>query len=73
VKFEPVAVRMNPGPPAAVEVGDIELRMGAGCGVIVNVRVEEVPPPGVYTVTPAVPVVAISDARIEPFIWLELT
>jgi hypothetical protein len=73
VKFDPVAVRVNPGPLAIVEVGDIELRMGRGCNAIVNVRVEEAPATGVYTVTPAVPVSAISDARIEHRNWVALT
>jgi hypothetical protein len=70
VKFEPVAVRMNPGPPAFAEVGDIEPRLEP---IIVNVRAGEAPPPGVYTVTPAVPVVPISDARIEPCNCVEST
>jgi hypothetical protein len=69
-KFPPYAMRVNPEPPPIAELGDIELRMG--CAAIVNVRAEEVPPPGVFTVTPAMPTVAISDARIEPCNWLEL-
>jgi hypothetical protein len=64
-------MRVNPEPPAYAELGDIELRTGVA--EIVNVRAEEVPPPGVYTVTPAVPVVPISDARIEPCNWPLLT
>jgi hypothetical protein len=65
VKFEPVAVRVNAGPPAVAELGDNELRLGAGAA-IVSVAAEEAPAPGVYTVMLAVPAVAISDARIEP-------
>jgi hypothetical protein len=73
VKFEPAAVRMKPGPPAVAEVGDIEPRMGTGGAAIVKVLAEEAPMPGLYTVTPAVPIVAISDARIEPCNRMELT
>jgi hypothetical protein len=64
---------MNPGPPGFAELGDIELRLGTGGAVIVNQTVEEAPLSGEYTVMPAVPVVPISDARIVPFNWVELT
>jgi hypothetical protein len=74
VKFEPLAIRMNPGPPGFAKLGDSELRLGMGVAEIVNVRAEEAPPLEVlYTITLAVPAVAISDARIEPCNWLELT
>jgi hypothetical protein len=58
-------MRVNPEPPAYAELGDIELRTGGA--IIVNVRAEEAPLPGVYTVMPAVPIVPISDTRIVPF------
>jgi hypothetical protein len=64
-------MRVNPEPPAYAKLGEIELRTGVA--EIVNVKAGEEPPPGVYTVTPAVPVVPISDARIEPCNWPLLT
>jgi hypothetical protein len=73
MKFPPEAARVNPGPPAIAEWGDIQATPGTGGAVIVYVKAEEVPPFGVYTVTPAVPITAISDARIEPVNWVELT
>ena len=65
MKFAPVTVRVNDGPPAVVEVGLIELVVGTGL-LIVNVCAFEVPPPGVgfATVMDAVPAVAISPAVI---------
>jgi hypothetical protein len=55
-------------------MGDMELRTGTvSSGIIVNVSAEEAEPPGVYAVTPAVPIVAISDARVEPCNWVKLT
>jgi hypothetical protein len=64
---------MNPEPPELAKLGDIEFRLGTGGAVIVNVRAEVAPTPGVYTVTPAVLVVPISDARIEHCNWPLLT
>src|SRR5207245_2918777 len=65
MKFVPVAVRVNPAPPAPTLVGEIELSVGAGL-LIVNVCALERPPPGVglKIVTGAVPGVAMSLAEI---------
>jgi hypothetical protein len=62
---------MNPGPPGFAKLGDSEIRPGADGDVIVNGKDKEAPLSGEYTVMPAVPVVPISDARIEPCNWLE--
>src|SRR5438093_12123528 len=61
MKFVPVAVRVNPAPPATALLGEIELSVGTRL-LIVNVCALEVPPPGVglKTVTGAVPAVAMS-------------
>ena len=65
MKFVPVAVRVNPAPPASTLLGEIELSVGSRL-LIVNVCALEVPPPGVglKTVTGAVPADAMSPARI---------
>src|SRR3989442_761367 len=65
MKFVPVAVRVNPAPPATALLGEIELSVGTSL-LIVNVCALEVPPPGVglKTVTGAVPADAMSPARI---------
>src|SRR6266404_1726106 len=75
MKFVPVAIRGNPAPPAATLVGEIELSVGAGLLLIVNVCALEAPPPGVglKTVTGAVPAVATSFARICAWSWVLLT
>src|SRR3989440_6085858 len=75
MKFVPVAIRVNPAPPAATLVGEIELSVGAGLLLIVNVCALEAPPPGVglKTVTGAVPAVATSFARICAWSWVLLT
>ena len=74
MKFVPVAVRVNPAPPAATLVGEIKLSVGAGLLLIVNVCALEAPPPGVglKTVTGAVPAVAMSFARICAWSWVLL-
>src|SRR5437867_9614335 len=67
MKFVPVAVRVNPAPPATTLLGDREVSVGLGFGaVIMNVCGLEVPPPGagLRTVTEAVPAVAMSAAVI---------
>ena len=73
-KLKPLAVSVKPAPPAAIEVGLIETRLGTGVGVIVSVWPADVPPPGagVNTVIVAVPGVASSDARNCPVIKVEL-
>jgi hypothetical protein len=74
-KFVPVAVSVKAEPPAAALVGEIELRAGTGfVAVIVNVTELDVPPPGVglRTVTAAVPVAAMSLARIWARSWVLL-
>ena len=66
-KFDPVAVSVKAAPPATTLVGLIEVSVGAGfVAVMVNVAALDVPPPGVglNTVTEAVPVAAMSVARI---------
>ena len=75
MKFVPVAIRVNPAPPAATLVGEIKLSVGAGLLLIVNVCALEAPPPGVglKTVTGAVPAVATSFARICAWSWVLLT
>src|SRR5207247_2103434 len=74
MKFVPVAVRVNPAPPAAALGGEIELSVGAGLLLIVKVCAPEGPPPGVglKTVTGAVPAVAMSFARICAWSWVLL-
>ena len=65
--FVPVAVSVKAALPATALVGEIELRVGAGLvAEIVNVFALDVPPPGagLNTVTEAVPVAAMSVARI---------
>jgi len=63
LKFVPVTVSVKDGPPAVVEVGEIEVVVGAGF-LIVNVCAFDVPPPGVgfTTVIDAVPPTAMSAA-----------
>jgi branched-subunit amino acid transport protein len=63
LKFVPVTVNVKDGPPAVVDVGEIELVVGTGL-LIVNVCAFDVPPPGVgfTTVIEAIPPTAISAA-----------
>lgn len=62
--------------PTAPELGEMEEMVGVCAGgtyrLMVNVLVLEVPPPGVglYTVTLAVPDVAVSDAEMEAVSWV---
>ena len=66
-KFVPVAVSVKAALPATALVGEIELSVGTGfVAVMVNVVALDVPPPGagLNTVTEAVPVAAMSVARI---------
>ena len=74
MKFVPVAIRVNPAPPAATLLGEIELSVGTGLLWIVNVCALEAPPAGVglKTVTGAVPAVAMSFARICAWSWVLL-
>ena len=62
-KFEPVAVKVEAGPPAVAELGEMAVSTGSG-GVTVKVTAAEVPPPGVglKTVMDSVPAEAMSDA-----------
>jgi len=63
LKFVPVTVRVKDEPPAVVDVGEMELVVGAGL-LTVSVCAFDVPPPGVgfTTVMDAVPPTAISAA-----------
>src|SRR5439155_26693440 len=74
MNFVPVAVRVNPAPPATALLGEIELSVGTRL-LIVNVCALDVPPPGVglKTVTGAVPAEAMSPARICAWSWVLLT
>ncbi len=67
-------VRVNPEPPAVVDVGERDVVVGTGL-FMVNVWELEVPPPGVglNTVTVEVPAVVISDAKIEAVICVAET
>ena len=62
-KFVPLTVRVNSGPPAVTEVGEIPLMVGTAA-LIVNVAPVDVPPESV-TVTLAVPALAIRLAGTE--------
>jgi hypothetical protein len=65
-KFVPFTVSVNPAPPAPALEGDSPLIVGLGL-LTVNVCAPDVPPPvgGLYTVTCAVPAVAISVTGIR--------
>jgi hypothetical protein len=65
LKFVPVTVSVKLGPPAVVDVGEMEVAVGAGL-LIVSVCELEVPPPGAgfVTVIDAVPPTAMSGAVI---------
>jgi hypothetical protein len=73
----PFTVSVKPALPAVRDEGLMLVVVGTGLlgAVIVNVCALEVPPPGVglYTVTVAVPVVAISEAKIAAVNWPEET
>jgi hypothetical protein len=73
MKLEPYTVRVKTEPPAVALVGLSELSTGTGllAGVMVNVCVPEVPPPGVelYTVTEADPDDAMSADVIVACSW----
>jgi hypothetical protein len=68
-KLEPFAVSVKLDPPAVVEVGEMEVRIGIGLEALVIVKVILFDVPGLITVTEAVPavtrfavgIVAISD------------
>ena len=62
-KLVPFTVRVKPAPPAVAEVGLKPVVVGTGL-FMVKAWALEVPPPGewLYTVTLAVPAVAMSDA-----------
>jgi hypothetical protein len=73
-KLDPVAVNVKPEPPSFMEVGEIEVRIGAGL-LIENVCPAEVPPPGaaLTAVTEAVPALEISEAGTEAVTEVALT
>jgi hypothetical protein len=73
-KFVPLAVRVNDGPPGLTNVGLSEAKVGSGLSVV-NVTVEDVPPPGaaLETVIEFVPVAAISAAGTAAVICVALT
>src|SRR5438477_7604228 len=72
MKFVPVAVSVNPAPPATMLVGAMDVSVGLGFTVIVNVCALEAPPPGVgvNTVTDAVPPAAMSAVVIWAWSWV---
>jgi hypothetical protein len=63
-KFEPVSVSVNVAPPIRPEVGEIEVRVGAGLLIVKVGVVSEFPPPGpgLFALTATVPPVAMSEA-----------
>ena len=71
-KFVPLIVRVKAAPPAVTELGLKLAIVGGGGGLMVNVDPAEVPP-GVATVTLAVPAVAIRLAGTAAVSCLALT
>lgn len=73
-KFVPFTVSVKSELPAAMEMGEMEVVVGAGFRTV-NVCAFEVPPPGngFTTVTESVPAVATSDVRIAAVSWPEET
>jgi hypothetical protein len=68
----PVTVKVNAPLPAVVVAGLSELMVGTGAASTVNVSVFEVTPPD-FTLTEAVPGLAISLAGTEAVNWVALT
>lgn len=62
-KFEPVAVKVKPGPPAVAEPGEMPVSTGTA-GVTVKITAPDVPPPGagLKTVMESAPAEAMSEA-----------
>ena len=75
MKFPPVSVIVKPAPPTVALLGVSEASVGAGfCpAVMVKVSVPDVAPPGVATLTDAVPAFAMSAAEIAAWSCVELT
>ena len=73
-KFVPVAVSVNAAPPAILVFGAIDVSVGARLSMV-NVRALDVPPPGdgFFTVTLAVPALAIKVAPTVALIMVLLT
>src|SRR5579864_7419919 len=67
----PVTVRVNPGPPAVVDDGDMDVMVGVG-GAMVNARVLEMSRPSV-AITDADPGCAIRLADTVAVSWVALT
>jgi hypothetical protein len=73
-KFVPVTVRVKAAPPAVALGGESEVAVGNGL-LMVKVRALDVPPPGVgfFTVTVAVPAVAMRLAGTEAVNFVPVT
>jgi hypothetical protein len=73
-KFVPVTVRVNAGPPAVTLEGESEVAVGSGL-LTMKTNPLDVPPPGVgfFTVTAAIPPVAMSLAGTDAVNSVPLT
>jgi len=72
-KLVPVTVRVKAGLPAWALVGESAVMVGADVLVTVKASALEVPPPGLATVTCAVPAAATSVAGMAAVSWVALT
>jgi hypothetical protein len=70
-KLEPLTVREKPVPPCCTSIGLRSPIPGTGLGLIVNVPIADVPPPGggLKTTTVAVPTAVMSEVVIAACKW----